>query len=332
MWWAQMRSVIRTEIADVRRGHWDLDPADLTRFTLPLLIRLLGVLAIGAVPLLVIRSSDATDDVLVPVLGSIALTLICTAVVAWLITIVFSGLVLVVVYRTPPHAASRLVIRTVIDAFRRISDLTALLVTLTLVAGVVALAIGLPSRRDSDAGYSLIDDLLAAQVGVLLAALALSYLAEAARCAAELVDYKSLLLAWPWSLGITCAAWVVATTTGPFQSTRLLGRLLADWLPGTVDGVPQRQVIDELLPAGAHWWAAFAAWPLIALIWAVEAHRHNGFQQMREFLRGETDPDETNLDETDLDEADRAEADPAENGRGETDRDAPPRAETDSAT
>lgn len=315
IWLSRARSVIRTEVDDVRRGQWDLDPADLTRFTLPLLIRLLGVLAVGVVPLLVIRSSDATDDVLVPVLGSIALTLICTAVVAWLIAIVFSGLVLVVVYRTPPHAASRLVIRTVVDAFRRISDVTTLLVTLTLVAGVVALAIGLPSRRDSDAGYSLIDDLLAAQVGVLLAALALSYLAEAARCAAELVDYKSLLLAWPWSLGITCAAWVVATTTGPFQSTRLLGRLLADWLPGTVDGVPQRQVIDELLPAGAHWWAAFAAWPLLAAIWAIEAHRHNGFEQMREFLRTENGNAETDPTEADRTENGNAGTDPTEPGR-----------------
>lgn len=282
IWLARARSVITTEIDDIRHQQLDLDPADLTRFTFPLLVRLIGVLAVGAVPLVVIRSSDSTDEVIVPLLGSVALTMICTAVVAWLIAIVFSGLVLVVVYRTPPHTASRLVIRTTVEAFHRISDATAYLVTLALAAGVVSLAIGLPSRRDRAAAYSMIDDLLSAQVGVLLAGLALAFVGESVRCSAELVDVKSLLLAWPWALGITATAWSVAAVSGPFQTTRLLGRLLADWLPGTVDGVPQSQVIDELLPVGAHWWAAFAGWPIILLIWVIEAQRHNGFQQMRQ--------------------------------------------------
>lgn len=299
-WLSHARSVLTSEVDEIRRGHLDLDPADLTRFTFPLLVRAVGVLAVGAVPLLVIRSSDETDEVLVPLLGSVALTMISTAVVAWAVAIVFSGLVLVVVYRTPPHAASRLVITSLMTAFRRISDSTTLLVLLALVAGVVALAIGLPSRRDREAAYSMVDDLLAAQIGVLLVALALAFMAEAIRGSAELVDYKSLLLAWPWALGICGVSWTLVATTGPFQSTRMLTRLLIDWLPGTVGGRPQEEVIAEVLPSAAHWWAGLAGWPIIILIWVIEAQRHNGFHQMRQFIGDTSDTDDTD----DIDDAD----------------------------
>ncbi len=56
---------------------------------------------------------------------------------------------------------------------------------------------------------------------------------------------------------------------------------------GVVDGVPRQQVIGELLPAGAGWWAAFGPLPLIALVWVIEAWRRDGFTHMRDFLRGE---------------------------------------------
>ncbi|MDQ2636012.1 MAG: hypothetical protein M3Y83_03935, partial [Actinomycetota bacterium] len=163
--------MLRTEIDTVRHRKLDLNPADLTRFTFPLLLRLVGVLAFGTVPLLVIRSGVDADDVLVPLLGSVALTAVGTAVVTWVIATAVSGLVLVVFYRTSPAESSRLVIRTVVDSFERVSDITARLATLALLAGVVALAIGLPTRRDAELAHSVLDDLLAAQIGVLLAAL-----------------------------------------------------------------------------------------------------------------------------------------------------------------
>lgn len=284
-WPSHLRSVLRAEIDTVRHRKLDLNPADLTRFTFPLLLRLVGVLAFGAVPLLVIRSGVDTDDVLVPLLGSVALTAVGTAVVTWVIATAVSGLVLVVFYRTSPAESSRLVVRTVVDSFERVSDITARLATLALLAGVVALAIGLPTRRDAELAHSVLDDLLAAQIGVLLAALGFAFLAETVRCAAEVVDKQSLLLAWPWSLGIGWASWVIATSLGPFETTRLLQTLLNDWLPATVNGTPRAQVIAELLPAGASWWAALAPLPVIAVIWALEAQRHNGFAQLRQ-IRG----------------------------------------------
>ncbi|ODQ92717.1 hypothetical protein [Mycolicibacterium holsaticum] len=286
-WASHLRSVLRAEIDTVRHRKLDLNPADLTRFTFPLVLRLVGVLAFGAVPLLVIRSGVNTDDVVVPLLGSVALTAVGTAVVTWVIATAVSGLVLVVFYRTSPTESSRLVVRTVVDSFDRVSDTTARLATLALLAGVVALAIGLPTRRDADLAHSVLDDLLAAQIGVLLAALGFAFLAETVRCAADLVDKQSLLLAWPWALGIGWVSWVIATTLGPFETTRLLETLLNDWLPATVNGTPRAQVIADLLPAGANWWAALAPLPVIAVIWALEAQRHNGFAQLGQLIAAE---------------------------------------------
>ncbi|OBB44657.1 hypothetical protein [Mycobacterium sp. 852002-51961_SCH5331710] len=288
-WLSHVRSVLGTEIHAVRNRKLDLNPADLTRFTFPLMLGLAGVLAFGAVPLVVIRSSVSTDDVLVPLVGSLALTAVGTAVMTWLIAIVVSGLVLMVFYRTAPTTSSRLVIRTVVDSFDRVSDTAARLATLALVAGLVALAIGLPTRRDDEFAHPVIDDLLTAQIGVLLAALGVAYLAETVRCAAELVDRQSLLLAWPWSLGISCVSWVVATTIGPFETTRTLEVLLNEWLPATVNGTSRADVIADLLPASANWWAAVAPLPVITLIWILEARRDNGFVEIRELIRSERD-------------------------------------------
>ncbi|MGV0787366.1 hypothetical protein ABQF33_10625 [Mycolicibacterium sp. XJ2] len=287
-WLSHVRSVLSTEIHAIRNRKLDLNPADLTRFTVPLVLGLAGAVAFGAVPLIVIRSSVSTDDVLVPLLGSLALTAVGTAVMTWLIAIVVSGLVLVVVYRTAPATASRLVIRTVVDSFDRVSDTAARLATLALVAGLIALAIGLPTRPDDELAHPVVNDLLTAQIGVLLAALGVAYLAETVRCAAELVDRQSLLLAWPWSLGISCVSWIIATSVGPFQTSRMLAVLLNEWLPATVNGTPRTEVIADLLPAGANWWAAFALLPVIAVVWALGAHRHDGFAMMRELVEGDS--------------------------------------------
>jgi hypothetical protein len=100
--------VLSGEFAAIRHRDPDLDAEQLTAFSLPLVLGLLGVLAIGAVPLIVVRSSADADSVLVPLAGSFALTAICTAVVAWLTANVLSGVVVMVLYRTNPRAASRL--------------------------------------------------------------------------------------------------------------------------------------------------------------------------------------------------------------------------------
>jgi hypothetical protein len=275
------------EVAAIRRHDPDVDARDITAFTFPLLVRAVGVLAIGVVPLLVVRSSGEADSLLVPLVGSMALAVICTAVVAWLTAIVLSGLVVMILYRTRPAASSQLVVRTLTDSFQRISDATSHITLLALVAGLISLAIGLPTRGGDDLANPVVDDLLTAQVGVLLAALGFAFIAESIRSSANIVDDQSLMLAWPWSLVIGCLSWILATAVGPFETTRMLTILLHEWLPATVDGTPRAQVISELLPPGARWWAALGPLPIIAGIWAFQAWRHDGFTYLRDFLAGD---------------------------------------------
>jgi hypothetical protein len=289
------RSVMTAEVAAIRRRDPDLDASDITAFTFPLLVRAVGVVAIGVVPLLVVRNGDDADSLLVPLVGSLALVIICTAVLAWLTAVVISGLVVMVLYRTGAGSTSQLVIRTLTESFQRISDATSHITLLALVAGLISLGIGLPTRRGDDLANSVLDDLLAAQVGVLLAALGFAFVAESIRSAADIVDDQSLMLAWPWALVIACLSWAVSTVIGPFETTRMLTILLHEWLPATVNGMPRAQVIAELVPPGARWWAAFGPLPVIAAIWAFEAWRHGGLIHLQDFLQGDDEVPATRL-------------------------------------
>lgn len=289
------RSVLGAEIGAIRRRDPDFDAGDITAFTFPLAVRAAGVLAVGLVPLLVVRTGGDTDAVLVPLIGSLALAIVCTAVVAWLTAIVFSGLVVMVLYRTGPAASSQLVVRILTDSFRRVSDATSHITLLALVAGLLSLAIGLPTRYGDEEANSVIEDLLAAQVGVLLVALGFAFVAESIRSAADIVDDQSLMLAWPWALLIACLSWAVATTIGPFEITRMLAILLHEWLPANVDGVPRAQLIAGLIPPDARWWAAFGPIPIIVAVWAIAAWRHGGFATLREFLAGHDEVPATRL-------------------------------------
>jgi hypothetical protein len=47
------RSVVKAELASIRRSDPDVDAGDITLFTLPLVVRAAGLVAIGVVPLLV---------------------------------------------------------------------------------------------------------------------------------------------------------------------------------------------------------------------------------------------------------------------------------------
>ena len=98
-----------------------------------------------------------------------------------------------------------------------------------------------------------------------------------------------MMLAWPWALVIACVSWMLATTIGPFETTRMLTILLNEWLPAMVDGTPRAEVIRDVVPSGARWWAAFGPLPIIAGIWAFEAWRRDGFTHVREFLEGTDD-------------------------------------------
>ena len=279
-----VRSVLGAEFAAIRNRDPDIDAGDVTSFTMPLLLGLLGVLAIGIVPLVVVQSSAKTDSLLVPLAGSLALAAVCTAVVAWLTAIVLSGVVVMLLYRTRPKAASRLVVQTLFTSFSRVEDTTGRIALLAIVAGLLSLAIGLPNRYGEESGTTVLDDLLAAQVACLVAALSIAFVAESIRCAADIVDDQSLLLAWPWALIIASLGWSLATVVGPFETTRMVSILLNGWLPPVVDGQPRAQFIAGLLPSSARWWAAFGPLPAIWAIWAIEAWRHGGLKHMRRFL------------------------------------------------
>ena len=278
------KSVLSAEFGAMRRRDIDLDAGELASFTLPLLLGLLTIVAIGVVPLVVIRSSAETDALLVPLVGSFALAAICTGAVAWLTALLLSGVVVMVLYRTGARAASGLVMRTGVDSFARIEDNTGRIALLTVVMGLLALAFGLPTREWAEDSTTVLDDLLAAQLACLIAVLSVAFVAESIRCAADIVDDQSPLLAWPWALLIASAGWSLATVVGPFETTRMITLLLSGWLPEVIDGEPRDQVIADLLPAGARWWAAFGPLPFIAAIWSVQAWRHGGLVHIREFL------------------------------------------------
>lgn len=278
--WA--RSVLRAEVAEIRRSDPDLDPRDIAGFSLPILVRALGILAVGVVPMLVVRNGDRANAELVAIIGSLALVLICAAVVAWLISVVLSGLIVMVLYRTRPGASSHLVMRSLTDSFLRVNGATSALMLLALLAGLLALAFGLPTRSSDELANSVLDDLLTAQVGMLLVALAFAFVIESIRTSADIVNDQSLLLAWPWALLIAASSWVAATTLGPFEVTRMLTILLHEWLPATVDGVPSDEVIADLVSPSARWWVVFGPLPVITAIWAYQAKRHGGFAALQQ--------------------------------------------------
>jgi hypothetical protein len=276
--------VLAAELESIRQQDPDLDAGDLAGFTVPILLRAIGLAAVGVVPLLVVRNGSAENTEIVPIIASLALVVICAAVVAWLLAIVISGLVVMVLYRLRPGTASEVVMRILADSFKRIEDSTSVLMLVALLTGLLSLAFGLPTRSADDMANSVLDDLLTAQIGVFITALGFAFIAESVRSAADIVDDQSLLLAWPWALVIASTSWVLATVAGPFEATRMLTILLRDWLPADVDGVPRAQVIAELVPPGSRWWVAFGALPVIAAIWAYQAHKLGGFAHVRRFL------------------------------------------------
>lgn len=281
---ARTRAVLAAELAANRRRGEELDAGDIASFTLPLLLGLLGILAIAVVPLVVVRNSADSDSQVVPLVGAFALTAVCTAVAAWMTAIILSAAVVMILYRTRPRQATQVVVKMTFESFGRVEDTTGRIALLAVIAGLLALAVGLPSTTPDSHSGTVLDDLLAAQVAALVVALSVTFMAESIRCAADIVDDKSLLLAWPWALVIACVSWALSTTVGPLETTRMLSILLQGWLPPMVDDQPRNEVIKDLLPASARWWAAFGPLPLIAALWAYQAWRLDGFVHIREFL------------------------------------------------
>ncbi len=281
--------MLAVELEAIRRTDPDFDPVGLGRFGGPLVLRLLGLLALGVVPLIVIRGGDQADDLLVPLVGSLALAAVCTAVVTWLLSVVISGVVIMIVYRQRPALMSDKVVSVATESFGRVSSFTSDATLVTQVAGLLALAVGLPTRSGDAQEHSVIEDLLTAQVACLLVLLAFGFLAESIRSAADIVDDQSVLLAWPWALVITTGGLLLASVAGPFEITAIVTRLLAEWLPADVDGRARAEVIAELVPGHARRWVLLGAFPVVFVLWLVEVRRHGGTDALRKLFVEPTD-------------------------------------------
>lgn len=279
---SRSRRILADELDAVRRQDADLDAAEAAAFAWPLLWRALLLVVVGVLPLMVVRMGDEADEVLVPLVASFALAAVCAAVITWLVAIVISTVVTMALYRNPPRQSSRLVMRVVEESFGRVSNGTSDLMLLALVVGLIALAVGLPTRGNADQATSVVEDLLAAQVALLLGVLAIAFIAEACRAAADIVDDQSPALAWPWAWLIMVAAWVIATVAGPLEFTTMVRKLLTEWLPATVGDVPRAEAIEDVMPAGARWWSTFGAIPVLTLIWYVQARRLHGFDALQQ--------------------------------------------------
>ena len=281
-----LRAALRREADTIRARDPDVDAGDIGAFATPLVVRLALLALVGLVPLLGIRMADVGDaTVFGPLLASAALAAISATAVAWLIAILLAGLVVLVVYREAPARASRNVSKATRASFERISGFTSTLTLVSLIAGLVALSFGLPSRRSSDLETSVLDDLLAAQLGVLLVVLAMGFVVEGQRAAADILDSESRLLAWPFALLLTVAALFVATAVGPFEPTALIAKLLTEWLPAEVDGVPRAQVVREAVPRDLRLWVAVAIVPVAVVVWVLTTRALGVLPRLRASIR-----------------------------------------------
>ncbi|QAY69856.1 hypothetical protein [Xylanimonas protaetiae] len=269
-WSGDLRAALRQEVATIRARDPEVDASDLGTFVVPLVARLVLLALVGLVPLLGIRMADDRDATTFgPLLASAALAAISATAVAWLLAILLAGLGVLVVYREPPRRASRSVSRATRDSFERISGFTSTITLLSLIAGLVALSFGLPARRSADLETSVLDDLLAAQLGVLLVVLAVGFVVESMRAAADILDSESRIFAWPFALLLTVVALLLATSVGPFEPGTLVAKLMTEWLPADVGGVPRAQVVRDAVPSDLRLWVAAAILPVAAVVWVI---------------------------------------------------------------
>jgi hypothetical protein len=258
------------------------DARSIVRYSLPLGVRLIGVAAVAAVPTLVIHLGSGTDDERVAILGSLALAAAASAVVTWAVAVALAGLTVMIRARTGdareddrdhhaesrknPRTESRRIFDVLSESLDRISDSTSHLATLALVAGLVSLAIGLPATSN---GKSVLDELLAAQVAVLIAVLGFAFIAEAIRCGAVLLDPEKP--SWTVALTFTAVIWVIVTLSPPFKTTRMMGILLRDW---DDSGNSEAKAVADL-PPDVGWLVPVGGLVVMILVHVFDVRRHD---------------------------------------------------------
>ncbi|MEP9394470.1 hypothetical protein ABLE94_19745 [Gordonia sp. VNK1] len=267
----------------IRGKDPDLDALDLTEFSGPLLASGLVVAVVGVLPLIGTRLiSDAAFG---PLVGSFALAGVATSAVAWMLSIVIAGLVVLIVYHVSPKAASATTEQAARASFQRINDATSSVTLVALISGLVSLALALPAMQSSDDESSVLEELLSAQIACLLLALVLGFSVEAIRSVSAILGSQVQVIASIGAFVITLISFYLASSVGPFEPVSLTRTLLDSWLPADVDGVPRDQVIDDLLPAHARAYIAAAITPYLAILWLVLGRRSGDLARLRTAIR-----------------------------------------------
>ncbi|MGV9481699.1 hypothetical protein [Gordonia aichiensis] len=284
-WGSGLRALAAAEWHVIRGRDPDLDPVEISEFSGPLLAGGVVVAVVGVLPLVGTRLSDSADSLFGPLIGSFALAAVCTTAVAWVLSALISGFVVLIVYDASPRVASAATESAVRGSFGRIEGAASSVTLVALISGLISLAIGLPNLTSSDDESSIIEELLSAQVACLLLVLMLGFTVESVRTAAEILGSQVRVIGWLGSLLIVLVSFYLASTAGPFAPVKLTRNILEAWLPAEVDGVPRAKVVADVLPAQSYLWTMLGIAPFVIVAWFVTAWRLGALRSLRTAVR-----------------------------------------------
>lgn len=284
-WGSGLRQLAAAEWQVIRGRDPDLDPVEISEFSGPLLAGGVVIAVVGVLPLVGTRLSDTSDSLFGPLIGSFALAAVCTTAVAWVLSALVAGFVVLIVYDASPKVASAATEAAVRGSFGRIEGAASSVTLVALISGLISLAIGLPNLTSSDDESSVIEELLSAQVACLLLVLMLGFTVESVRILAEILGSQVRVIGWLGSLVIVLVTFYLASTAGPFSPVKLTRNILEAWLPADVDGVPRAQVVADVLPAQSYLWTMLAIAPFVIVTWFVTAWRLGALRSLRTEVR-----------------------------------------------
>lgn len=308
-WGSGLRQLTAAEWHVIRGRDPDLDAVEISEFSGPLLAGGLVIAIVGVLPLVGTRLSDSADSLFGPLIGSFALAAVCTTTVAWLLSALISGLVVLIVYDVGPKVASAATEGAMRGSFARIEGAASSVTLVALISGLISLAIGLPSMASSDDESSVIEELLSAQVACLLLVLMLGFTVESIRTAAEILGSQVRVIGWLGSLAIVLTSFYIASSAGPFAPVKLTRNILEAWLPAEVDGVSRAQVISDVMPNNSYLWSMLIIAPFVIIMWFATAWRLGAIRNLRAAVRVAAGQGETGQGYGDSGQGDRGQGD-----------------------
>ncbi|WP_267626600.1 hypothetical protein [Gordonia sputi] len=308
-WGSGLRQLTAAEWHVIRGRDPDLDAVEISEFSGPLLAGGLVIATVGVLPLVGTRLSDSADSLFGPLIGSFALAAVCTTTVAWLLSALISGLVVLIVYDVGPKVASAATEGAMRGSFARIEGAASSVTLVALISGLISLAIGLPSMASSDDESSVIEELLSAQVACLLLVLMLGFTVESIRTAAEILGSQVRVIGWLGSLAIVLTSFYIASSAGPFAPVKLTRNILEAWLPAEVDGVSRAQVISDVMPNNSYLWSMLIIAPFVIIMWFATAWRLGAIRNLRAAVRVAAGQGETGQGYGDSGQGDRGQGD-----------------------